>query len=54
MITNSYENLKYIDFGLGKETPSSSTKMKTKVGTPRYAAPEIFSETEFDQKVDVW
>jgi serine/threonine protein kinase len=54
MISNSYKNLKYVDFGLAKETESHSQKMKTKVGTARYAAPEIFCQPKFDQKVDVW
>ena len=54
MITNSYENLKYIDFGLAKETDSESQTMKTKVGTACYAAPEIFRDTKFGQNVDVW
>ena len=26
----------------------------TKTGTPEYNAPEIFLQTEYDEKVDIW
>jgi len=46
--------LKIIDFGLSHPF-DGSVLLKTKCGSPSYAAPEIITETEYDGfKTDVW
>ena len=54
MFTNNRTVLKYIDFGLAKEIEHV---LKTKVGTPRYAAPELFNLAEgetYTKEADIW
>ena len=46
--------LKYIDFGLANEIENG---LRTKVGTPRYAAPELFNLIEgetYTKEADIW
>ena len=46
--------LKYIDFGLSKELEQA---LATKVGTPRYAAPELFNLSDgetYTKEADIW
>ena len=54
MLSENCDGLKYIDFGLSKQTKHESSFMRTKVGTTRYMAPEIFLEDKFSQKIDIW
>lgn len=47
--------VKLADFGLSKEVDPNMDFTETILGTPLYAAPEIFSQTViYDYKVDVW
>ena len=56
MLSDNLETLKYIDFGLSRETDSESSLQSTTVGTARYKAPEIYfgRGKRFTQKVDIW
>jgi serine/threonine protein kinase len=54
MISDNFEFIKYIDFGLSRETSNESSWQSTKVGTGRYMAPEIFFQRKFNQKIDLW
>ena len=47
-------NLKLIDFGLSKLCKSPSIKMKTKTGSPDYAAPEVRLNIEYTSSCDIW
>lgn len=54
MFANNRTVLKYIDFGLSKELENALT---TRVGTPRYAAPELFNLTDgvtYTTEADIW
>ncbi|CAK59936.1 unnamed protein product (macronuclear) [Paramecium tetraurelia] len=46
-------NLKVIDFGASEKMIDSSFLTK-KIGTPYYVAPEVLSDSGYDEKVDVW
>lgn len=46
-------NLKVIDFGASEKMVDQSFLTK-KIGTPFYVAPEVLSETGYDEKVDIW
>lgn len=46
-------NIKLIDFGLSN-TYSTQSPLKTRVGTPCYAAPEIFKNTKYTKAADIW
>ena len=45
--------VKLIDFGFATYCKNDET-MKEQLGTPQYAAPEIFEEKEYNSKVDMW
>jgi calcium-dependent protein kinase len=46
--------VKLIDFGLSRRFGEGSARvMRSKVGTPQYVAPEIFSG-RYDEKCDAW
>lgn len=47
-------NLKLIDFGLSKLCKSPNIKMKTKTGSPDYAAPEVRMNVEYTSSCDIW
>lgn len=51
---NHTENiiLKLADFGLAKE--NNNILMDTICGSPYYMAPELFTENEYDDKIDLW
>jgi serine/threonine protein kinase len=52
---NGYLRVKLSDFGLSKKMALSSEEMmKTRCGTPAYAAPEILNGQEYTYKVDIW
>ena len=54
MFANNRSVLKYIDFGLSKELEQA---LATKVGTPRYAAPELFNLSDgetYTKEADIW
>jgi len=54
LLTND-KTLKIIDFGLSHEFDPSSCLLKTKCGSPSYAAPEIISCNYYDGfKTDIW
>jgi len=54
LLTND-KTLKIIDFGLSHEFDPSSYLLKTKCGSPSYAAPEIISCQYYDGfKTDIW
>ena len=44
--------MKIIDFGTSRRF-DKITKMRKKLGTPYYIAPEVLRE-EYDEKCDVW
>lgn len=55
LINLNTSQLTIIDFGLSILTKSSSQLLKTKCGTPYYAAPEIFGQSPYDGKpADIW
>lgn len=47
------ENIKLGDFGLSKAL-GAATFANTYVGTPYYMSPELFSESSYDSKSDIW
>ena len=54
LLTND-KTLKIIDFGLSHEFDPYTTLLKTKCGSPSYAAPEIISCPYYDGfKTDIW
>ena len=54
LLTND-KTLKIIDFGLSHEFSPASSLLKTKCGSPSYAAPEIISCPFYDGfKTDIW
>ena len=46
--------IKLIDFGFATYIPKNGEKLKEYLGTREYAAPEIFEETGYMEKVDEW
>eukprot|EP01103_Thecamoeba_quadrilineata_P004383 TRINITY_DN140_c0_g1_i2.p1 TRINITY_DN140_c0_g1~~TRINITY_DN140_c0_g1_i2.p1 ORF type:complete len:839 (+),score=298.40 TRINITY_DN140_c0_g1_i2:97-2517(+) len=46
------EHLKLADFGFAKHFKEE--QMKTALGSPGYAAPELFTDDTYDEKVDMW
>ena len=53
---NGNDNLptvKLVDFGVATYIDNGE-KMKEKIGTVNYMAPEIFSMSSYDEKIDVW
>lgn len=51
-MVSSNDELKFIDFGLSKNTICNQ-KIKIAVGTPYYMAPEVLNGY-FDNKSDMW
>ena len=47
-------NVKLIDFGLSKLCKHPSIKMRTKTGSPDYAAPEVRMNVEYTSSCDIW
>jgi len=47
-----HEEIKLGDFGFAKHFKDE--QMKTALGSPAYAAPELFVEETYDEKVDMW
>ena len=45
--------LKIADFGTSRFI-SNNTLATSKVGTPIYMAPELYTQEEYDHKADVW
>ena len=55
LLLTTDKTLKIIDFGLSHEFDPSSCLLKTKCGSPSYAAPEIISCNYYDGfKTDIW
>jgi serine/threonine protein kinase len=46
--------LKIGDFGFAKNLNSTSSLLKTLVGTPAYMAPQILKEERYNYKCDIW
>lgn len=46
--------LKIGDFGFAKNLNSTSSMLKTLVGTPAYMAPQILKEERYTYKCDIW
>mmetsp|Transcript_150551 Transcript_150551/g.382810 ORF Transcript_150551/g.382810 Transcript_150551/m.382810 type:complete len:790 (+) Transcript_150551:46-2415(+) len=42
------------DYGIAKVLDHTTAKVKTKVGTPYYTAPEVVDSSEYGLKADVW
>ena len=51
-------HIKVVDFGMAKRVKTKGKKGRNRLtsicGTPQYMAPEIFSEQDYGEKVDVW
>eukprot|EP00916_Digyalum_oweni_P017035 GHVL01027920.1.p1 GENE.GHVL01027920.1~~GHVL01027920.1.p1 ORF type:complete len:960 (+),score=178.31 GHVL01027920.1:760-3639(+) len=55
VLDEKHENLKICDFGLTQTLEKSQIQMNGQAGSPRYCAPECFSErSNINEKVDVW
>ncbi|KAH9489574.1 hypothetical protein Btru_037240 [Bulinus truncatus] len=56
ILRDTIGNIKLADFGVSKqlENVSNGSRFYTVVGTPYWMAPEIFEETGYGRKVDVW
>jgi len=52
--TARLHDIKIADFGLSKVREGENTMANSCVGSPVYAAPEIFSERGYGQSVDTW
>lgn len=52
-LDDSRENVKLGDFGLSKSMGAAAFA-NTYVGTPYYMSPELFSESSYDAKSDIW
>jgi serine/threonine protein kinase len=52
-LDDSRENVKLGDFGLSKSMGAAAFA-NTYVGTPYYMSPELFSESAYDSKSDIW
>jgi NIMA (never in mitosis gene a)-related kinase len=46
--------IKIGDFGVSKQLESNKKSASTQVGTENYAAPEIYTEKKYTNKVDIW
>ena len=54
MFANNKQVVKYTGFHIAKE---NNQKLFEKVGTPKYAAPELYNvneQKEYTKEVDVW
>ncbi|KAH9488447.1 Mitogen-activated protein kinase kinase kinase 2 [Bulinus truncatus] len=56
ILRDTIGNIKLADFGVSKqlENISNASGLNTIVGTPYWMAPEMFGETGYGRKVDVW
>lgn len=52
-LDDSRQNVKLGDFGLSKAL-GAATFANTYVGTPYYMSPELFNESSYDSKSDIW
>ena len=52
-LDDNRENVKLGDFGLSKSMGAAAFA-NTYVGTPYYMSPELFSESAYDSKSDIW
>ena len=53
MYTEDGEDIKIIDFGLGKIAQEKTDSMRTLVGTPYYVAPEVL-QGQYGFECDCW
>ena len=51
---NGRNIIKLIDFGFSDYIPKNNDKFYEQLGTPQYAAPEIYLGKSYDCKVDLW
>lgn len=43
-----------MDFNVSSESKQDRFRMMTKTGTVAFSAPEIFTQSVYDEKVDIW
>ncbi|RGB43841.1 kinase-like domain-containing protein [Rhizophagus diaphanus] len=55
ILLSNNDKIKISDFGLAIHAPDTSQmKRRTLCGTPDYMAPEMFIDTGYDQRIDLW
>lgn len=47
-------NIKLIDFGFGKLCREGKSQLREQLGSPMYMAPEIFIQSQYNEKCDIW
>lgn len=54
ILLDKYNNLRLIDFGMGKVIDTSVAMHQTACGTPDYVAPEVILRQPYSCKADIW
>jgi serine/threonine protein kinase len=54
IVLDRYDNIRLIDFGLSNQFTDTDPLLKSKVGTPAHAAPEMIQGHPYTQTADIW